>query len=49
MLAYGCIGILFLFVAVKSILYWVRRKSTPSHADIDQTLLTILNGESGQS
>lgn len=49
MLAYCCIAILFLFVASQTVLYWVRRKTTPSPADIDARLVSIVNGESERS
>lgn len=46
MLAYGCLGILFLYTAIRAGLYWFRRTSAPTQQDIDNSLLTILNGES---
>ncbi|CAH8714732.1 hypothetical protein M5W83_19160 [Paenibacillus thiaminolyticus] len=49
MLAYGCIAVLFLFVASQAVLYWVRQKATPSPADIDARLVSIVNGESGRT
>lgn len=43
MIAYGCIGILFLFVAVKSIMYEVHRRRSLSPDEIDQRLRSMLN------
>ncbi|WP_199898931.1 hypothetical protein [Paenibacillus popilliae] len=46
MLAYACIAVLFLFVASQAVFYWVRRKTTPSPAEIDARLVAVVNGES---
>lgn len=42
-LTYGMLGILFLFAAIKSLLYIRSPKQAPSRADIDTKLLNTLN------
>lgn len=43
MIAYGCLGVLFLFIGIKCIAYFSHRKNTPSSEDLDQTLISIIN------
>lgn len=45
MVAYACIGIMFLYTAVKATVYYKRHKNSPTSDDIDQHLLVILNRE----
>ena len=45
MVAYACIGIMFLYAVVRSTVYFLRPKHTPSPEEIDQHLVTILNRE----
>ncbi len=42
-LTYGMLGILFLFAAIKSLLYIRSPKQAPSRAEIDTKLLNTLN------
>ncbi|WP_211269490.1 hypothetical protein [Paenibacillus glacialis] len=46
MITYVCLGILILFVAVKSAVYMKHRKYTPSSDDLDLTLLSLINPKS---
>ncbi len=43
MIAYGCLGILFLFIVINIALYFHRQKNAPTSDDLDDTLLTISN------
>ncbi|MEC0368448.1 hypothetical protein P9847_26805 [Paenibacillus chibensis] len=43
MIAYGCLGILFLFIIIKIAVYFNRQKHAPTHEDLDETLLAIAN------
>ncbi|MBP2000800.1 hypothetical protein J2Z69_001831 [Paenibacillus shirakamiensis] len=43
MITYGCIGILFLFVLVRSLIYRSKRKHRLSLEEIDRELLAIVN------
>jgi len=43
MIAYGCLGILFLFIMIKIAVYFHRQKKAPTPEDIDETLLEIAN------
>lgn len=45
MIAYGCLGILFLFIVIKSFTYYNRQKTAPTPEDLDETLLTIANSQ----
>lgn len=45
MIAYVCLGILILFVAVKSAVYMKHRKYTPSSDEVDIKLLSLINHE----
>lgn len=49
MVAYICIGIMFLYVIVKSAISFNRHKHAPTLDDIDTRLLTIMNREGEQS
>ncbi|MEC0181014.1 hypothetical protein P4H61_05835 [Paenibacillus peoriae] len=46
MISYGCLAILFLFVAVKLIIYYIHKKRAPSITQIDTELLALLNRRS---
>ncbi|WP_433945172.1 hypothetical protein [Paenibacillus sp. SN-8-1] len=43
MIAYGCIGILFLFVLIRTILYYYHRKHPFPQEEIDRQVLSIIN------
>ncbi|MDR0271623.1 hypothetical protein [Paenibacillus sp.] len=43
MIAYGCLGILLLFIVSKIAVYFNRQKKAPTPEDLDETLLTISN------
>lgn len=49
MVAYICIGIMFLYVIVKSAVSFNRPKHAPTMDDIDKRLLSIMNREGEQS
>lgn len=46
MISYGCLAILFLFVAVKLIIYYIHKRRAPSIKQIDTELLALLNRRS---
>lgn len=46
MITYVCLGILILFVAVKSAVYMKRRKHTPSSDELDLKLISLINPKS---
>lgn len=45
MVTYGCITLLFLFVIVKSILYYTRRHHIVAPQELDTRLLKLINDE----
>lgn len=49
MIAYGCLGILFLFIVIKIAIYFNRQKKAPTSEDLDETLLTISNPRGDQT
>ncbi|EHS57796.1 MULTISPECIES: hypothetical protein [Paenibacillus] len=46
MISYGCLAILFLFVAIKLIIYYIHKKRAPLITQIDTELLALLNRRS---
>ncbi|MCC3378264.1 hypothetical protein ACFQ5D_00250 [Paenibacillus farraposensis] len=46
MISYGCLAILFLFVALKLIIYYIHKKRALSMTHIDTELLALLNRRS---
>jgi hypothetical protein len=46
MISYGCLAIMFLFVAIKSLIYYIHKKRAPSITQIDTELLALLNRRS---
>ncbi|GAA0374289.1 hypothetical protein GCM10008933_01800 [Paenibacillus motobuensis] len=45
MVTYGCLILLFLFVIIKSIIYYSRRKQIIPPTDLDKKLLKLINHE----
>lgn len=45
MITYVCLGILILFIAIKSSVYMKHRKYTPSSDELDMKLLSLINHE----
>ncbi|MBA9083585.1 hypothetical protein FHR92_000028 [Fontibacillus solani] len=45
MVTYGCLTLLFLFVIVKSILYYTRRTHIVAPQELDKRLLKLINDE----
>ena len=46
MITYVCLGVLILFIAIKSAVYMKHRKYTPSSDELDMKLLSLINHES---
>jgi hypothetical protein len=46
MISYGCLVVLFLFVAIKLIIYYIHKKRAPTITQIDTELLSLLNRRS---
>lgn len=49
MIAYGCIGILFLFVLIRIIIYYTHRKRPFPLEEIDRQVLSIINDRQERS
>lgn len=45
MVTYGCLALLFLFVIVKSIIYYTRRTHIVAPQELDRRLLNLINNE----
>ena len=45
MVTYVCLGVLILFVVLNSISYISNRKKSPTLEEIDEKLISIVNGE----
>ncbi len=49
MIAYGCLGILFLFVVIRIILYYTHRKRPFPREEIDRQVLALINDRQERS
>ncbi len=49
MISYGCLAILFLFVAIKLITYTIHKKRAPSITQMNTELLALLNRRSDRN
>ncbi|MEW4371117.1 hypothetical protein [Paenibacillus kandeliae] len=47
-LAYVCMGIAFLFVGSRLLLYAIRRKKTPAEQELEELLLDVVNQKQGK-
>ena len=45
MVTYACLILLFLFVVIKSFIYYSRRKQVIAPAELDRKLLKLINNE----
>lgn len=45
MVTYACLILMFLFVVIKSFIYYSRRKQIIAPAELDRKLLTLINHE----
>lgn len=45
MVTYGCLALLFLFVIIKSYIYYFRRNQIVAPAELDRKLLKLINSE----
>ncbi len=45
MVTYACLILMFLFVVIKSFIYYSRRKQIIAPAELDSKLLTLINHE----
>lgn len=45
MVTYGCLTLLFLFVIIKSFIYYSRRNQIVAPPELDKRLLQLINSE----
>lgn len=45
MVTYACLALMFLFVIIKSLIYYSRRKQIIAPVELDRKLLTLINHE----